>query len=135
MNLTNTKQWNWSKAILCYKFGRCTDTSLSLDWEFLVMIFYRWPEWPVVDFTFLTCFLPFQNETKMVQMMYMKTKYNMGYISEHRTKVLEIPYVDNELSMIILLPDEIEDNSTGLEKVRHYCWNLLPKIVLDRLLM
>lgn len=57
----------------------------------------------------------------MVQMMYMKTKYNMGYISEHRTKVLEIPYVDNELSMIILLPDEIEDNSTGLEKVRHYC--------------
>lgn len=58
-----------------------------------------------------------KNETKMVQMMYMKTKYNMGYISEHRTKVLEIPYVDNELSMIILLPDEIEDNSTGLEKL------------------
>ncbi|KAJ6664524.1 hypothetical protein lerEdw1_007181 [Lerista edwardsae] len=58
-----------------------------------------------------------KNETKMVQMMYKKAKFNMTYISDHRTKILEVPYVDNELSMIILLPDEIEDNSTGLEKL------------------
>lgn len=50
-------------------------------------------------------------------MMFRKGKYNMTYISDYRTSILEIPYVDNELSMIILLPEKIEDNSTGLEKV------------------
>nr|XP_003225624.1 PREDICTED: serpin B6 [Anolis carolinensis] len=58
-----------------------------------------------------------KNESRPVQMMFKKAKYNMTYISDCRTKVLEIPYVGNELSMIILLPDEIEDNSTGLEKL------------------
>lgn len=50
--------------------------------------------------------------------MFKKAEYNMTHISAYRISILEIPYVDNELSMIILLPDEIEDNSTGLEKVR-----------------
>lgn len=58
-----------------------------------------------------------KNETKMVQMMYKKAKFNMTYIPDHCTKILEVPYVDHELSMIILLPDEIEDTSTGLEKL------------------
>ncbi|XP_066480560.1 uncharacterized protein [Tiliqua scincoides] len=58
-----------------------------------------------------------KNEKKMVQMMYKKAKFNMTYISDHCTTVLELPYVDNELSMVILLPDNIEDNSTGLEKL------------------
>ncbi|XP_053253020.1 serpin B6-like [Podarcis raffonei] len=58
-----------------------------------------------------------KNESKPVQMMFKKAKFNMTWISELRTKILEIPYVDNELSMIILLPDEIADNSTGLEKL------------------
>nr|XP_028593695.1 serpin B6-like [Podarcis muralis] len=58
-----------------------------------------------------------KNESKPVEMMFKKAKFNMTWISELRTKILEIPYVDNELSMIILLPDEIADNSTGLEKL------------------
>lgn len=58
-----------------------------------------------------------KNESKTVQMMFKKAKYNTTYISDHRTAILEMPYVDNELSMIILLPDKIEDNSTGLEKL------------------
>ncbi|XP_066482702.1 serpin B6-like [Tiliqua scincoides] len=58
-----------------------------------------------------------KNETKMVQMMYKKAEFNLGYVSDHRTKILELPYIDRELSMIILLPDEIEDTSTGLEKL------------------
>lgn len=53
-------------------------------------------------------------------MMFRKGKYNMTYISDYRTSILEIPYVDNELSMIILLPEKIEDNSTGLEKVKYF---------------
>ncbi|XP_063154876.1 serpin B6-like [Candoia aspera] len=58
-----------------------------------------------------------KNESKTVQMMFKKAKYNTGYISDYSTAILEMPYVDNELSMIILLPDNIEDNSTGLEKL------------------
>uniref|UniRef100_A0A8C5SSF2 Serpin B6 n=1 Tax=Laticauda laticaudata TaxID=8630 RepID=A0A8C5SSF2_LATLA len=58
-----------------------------------------------------------KNESKTVQMMFKKAKYNMAHISAYQTSVLEIPYVGNELSMIILLPDKIADNSTGLEKL------------------
>ncbi|KAE8597733.1 hypothetical protein XENTR_v10016581 [Xenopus tropicalis] len=56
-----------------------------------------------------------KNETKPVQMMFKKAKFPMTYIGELFTKVVEIPYVDNELSMIILLPDDINDGTTGLE--------------------
>ncbi|KAG8133243.1 putative Serpin B6-like protein [Naja naja] len=58
-----------------------------------------------------------KNESKTVQMMFNNAKYNMAHISAYQTSVLEIPYVGNELSMIILLPDKIADNSTGLEKL------------------
>ncbi|XP_038244535.1 serpin B6-like isoform X1 [Dermochelys coriacea] len=58
-----------------------------------------------------------KNETKPVQMMFKKAKFNMSYIADFQTKILDLPYVDNETSMIILLPDEIQDNSTGLERL------------------
>ncbi|KAG6920617.1 serpin family B member 6, partial [Chelydra serpentina] len=58
-----------------------------------------------------------KNETKPVQMMFKKAKFNMSYIADFQTKILDLPYVDNETSMIILLPDEIQDNSTGLEQL------------------
>lgn len=64
--------------------------------------------------------MPFRlskNETKPVQMMYKKAKYPMTYVGELFTKVIELPYVNNELSMIIMLPDDIEDGTTGLEKL------------------
>ncbi|NXL95603.1 SPB6 protein, partial [Alectura lathami] len=56
-------------------------------------------------------------ETKPVQMMFRKAKFNMTYIGDLETKILELPYVGNELSMLILLPDAIRDGSTGLEKL------------------
>ncbi|KAL8182578.1 UNVERIFIED_CONTAM: hypothetical protein K2H54_058408 [Gekko kuhli] len=58
-----------------------------------------------------------KNESRPVQMMFKKAKYNMGYLPDYETKVLELPYVQNELSMIIMLPNEIQDNCTGLEKL------------------
>ncbi|XP_074843867.1 serpin B6-like [Carettochelys insculpta] len=58
-----------------------------------------------------------KTESKPVQMMYKKAHFNMRYIGDFQTKILELPYVDNETSMIILLPDEIKDNSTGLEQL------------------
>ncbi|NWS38354.1 PAI2 inhibitor, partial [Probosciger aterrimus] len=56
-------------------------------------------------------------ETKPVQMMHRQDKFNMAYIWDLQTKVLELPYVSNELSMIILLPDAIQDGTTGLESL------------------
>ncbi|NWU91201.1 ILEUB inhibitor, partial [Upupa epops] len=56
-------------------------------------------------------------ERKAVKMMYQKNKFPFGYIPEMKTRVLELPYEGEELSMIILLPDDIEDDSTGLEKL------------------
>ncbi|NXN04171.1 SPB6 protein, partial [Sylvia borin] len=57
------------------------------------------------------------NETRPVQMMFKEANFNMTYIGDLQTKILELPYVGNELSMIILLPDAIQDGATGLERV------------------
>ncbi|KAG2458564.1 ILEUB inhibitor, partial [Polypterus senegalus] len=50
-------------------------------------------------------------------MMHQKSKFKFAFIPEMQCQVLELPYVENELSMLILLPKDIEDNSTGLEKL------------------
>lgn len=52
-------------------------------------------------------------------MMYQKKKFNFGYNPEAKIRILELPYDGRDLSMIILLPDDIEDDSTGLQKVTH----------------
>ncbi|NXQ54895.1 PAI2 inhibitor, partial [Anthoscopus minutus] len=57
------------------------------------------------------------NETRPVQMMFQKGTFNMTYIGDFQMKILELPYVGYELSMIILLPDAIQDGSTGLERL------------------
>ncbi|XP_058030548.1 leukocyte elastase inhibitor-like [Ahaetulla prasina] len=58
-----------------------------------------------------------KREKKNVKMMFMKEILPFGYISECKCRVLELPYKGKDLSMIILLPDSIEDNSTGLEQL------------------
>uniref|UniRef100_A0A8C2U0E5 Serpin family B member 11 n=1 Tax=Coturnix japonica TaxID=93934 RepID=A0A8C2U0E5_COTJA len=59
-----------------------------------------------------------QNERKPVQMMYQKGTFKLGYIEELETQVLELPYAQKLLSMIILLPGDTEDGSTsGLEQI------------------
>ncbi|XP_053569062.1 serpin B5 [Bombina bombina] len=58
-----------------------------------------------------------KNETKPVQMMYLESRLSIGYINDLKTMVLEIPYTGKHLSMLILLPKNIEDDSTGLEKL------------------
>ncbi|XP_037376663.1 leukocyte elastase inhibitor-like [Talpa occidentalis] len=58
-----------------------------------------------------------KKETKTVKMMYQEKKLPFGYIQELQCHVLELPYKGGELSMVILLPDDIEDESTGLEKI------------------
>ncbi|KAM6373433.1 leukocyte elastase inhibitor-like [Alca torda] len=59
-----------------------------------------------------------QNEKKPVQMMYQKGMFKFGCIEEMGAQVLELPYAQKSLSMIILLPDDTADGSTsGLEQI------------------
>ncbi|KAM9665826.1 leukocyte elastase inhibitor-like isoform 1-T2 [Trichechus inunguis] len=58
-----------------------------------------------------------KKDTKTVKMMYQKKKFPYGYIQALKCRVLELPYQDKDLSMVILLPDDIEDDSTGLQKI------------------
>lgn len=46
--------------------------------------------------------------------MHLSDKFNWTYVESAQIDVLELPYVNNELSMFILLPREI----TGLQKVK-----------------
>lgn len=55
----------------------------------------------------------FQNETKPVQMMQQKAKFPFTYISDVNSQILELPYVGKDLSMLVMLPNEVD----GLEKV------------------
>ncbi|NWH87344.1 SPB10 protein, partial [Aegithalos caudatus] len=48
-----------------------------------------------------------------VPMMYLRDKFNLNYIESVQADVLELPYVDNDLSMFILLPSDI----SGLQKL------------------
>ncbi|XP_053427887.1 serpin B8-like [Nycticebus coucang] len=58
-------------------------------------------------------------EKKTVQMMFKQAKFRMGYIEEMHTKVLELPYAEQEMSMVIMLPDE-DDDLAVLEKSLTY---------------
>ncbi|XP_010205246.2 serpin B10-like [Colius striatus] len=51
--------------------------------------------------------------TKPVPMMYLSDKFNCTYVESAQTDILELPYVNNDLSMFILLPSDI----TGLQKL------------------
>ncbi|XP_062376749.1 leukocyte elastase inhibitor-like isoform X2 [Sardina pilchardus] len=58
-----------------------------------------------------------KNESKPVQMMHQKAKFPFTYIPDVNCQILELPYVGKDLSMLIMLPNEMEDNTTGLEKL------------------
>uniref|UniRef100_A0A8C5YM81 Serpin B6 n=2 Tax=Marmota marmota marmota TaxID=9994 RepID=A0A8C5YM81_MARMA len=53
-----------------------------------------------------------KNEEKPVQMMFKESTFKMTYIREICTKILVLPYVSEELNMIIMLPDEHIDLKT-----------------------
>lgn len=52
-------------------------------------------------------------------MMYQMKKLPYNYIPEHGVQILELPYVEEELSMFILLPEETADGPSPLLKVQH----------------
>uniref|UniRef100_A0A8D0HMN2 Serpin B10 n=1 Tax=Sphenodon punctatus TaxID=8508 RepID=A0A8D0HMN2_SPHPU len=69
---------------------------------------------------------PFRlSKTKPVQMMFLKDVFLVNYIEALRTKVVTLPYISNDLSMFILLPDDINDKSTELTYEKLSQWTSL----------
>ncbi|XP_004628461.1 leukocyte elastase inhibitor [Octodon degus] len=58
-----------------------------------------------------------KKDTKVVKMMSQKARFPYGYIKDLKCQVLELPYQEGKVSMIILLPEEIKDDTTGLEEI------------------
>ncbi|XP_053716074.1 uncharacterized protein LOC128755980 [Synchiropus splendidus] len=58
-----------------------------------------------------------KNDTKTVKMMRQTGQFNSTQIADQHFQLLEMLYEGEELSMIILLPDDVEDDTTGLEKL------------------
>ncbi|OWK13498.1 SERPINB6 [Cervus elaphus hippelaphus] len=56
---------------------------------------------------------------KPVQMMFMKSTFKMTYIEEISTQILVLPYVGQEINMVILLPSKTTDLNT-VEKALTY---------------
>ncbi|XP_051721317.1 leukocyte elastase inhibitor-like isoform X6 [Ctenopharyngodon idella] len=56
-------------------------------------------------------------QTKPVKMMNQNRKFPLAFIPEMNSQVLELPYVGKNLSMLIILPNEMEDDTTGLQKL------------------
>lgn len=63
-------------------------------------------------------------------MMYQMKKLPYNYIPDHRVQILELPYVEEELSMFILLPEESTDGPNPLLKARDETWNCYIREVL-----
>ncbi|XP_058603081.1 leukocyte elastase inhibitor-like isoform X1 [Onychostoma macrolepis] len=58
-----------------------------------------------------------KTQTKPVKMMTQESKFPLGFIPEINSQVLELPYVGKNLSMLIILPNVIQDEATGLQKL------------------
>uniref|UniRef100_A0A673H8G7 Serpin domain-containing protein n=1 Tax=Sinocyclocheilus rhinocerous TaxID=307959 RepID=A0A673H8G7_9TELE len=67
-----------------------------------------------------------KTQTKPVKMMHQESKFPLAFIPEMDSQVLELPYVGKNLSMLIILPNEIQDETTGLQKASEiFCLCLL----------
>ncbi|KAG8442446.1 hypothetical protein GDO86_011290 [Hymenochirus boettgeri] len=88
----------------------------------LINAIYFKGDWANKFNTEQTMEMPFQlnkNEQMPVKMMYQKEKFPFNYIPEINCRILELPYVEQELSMIIILPESIDDNTTGLQQLEN----------------
>ncbi|XP_053344827.1 leukocyte elastase inhibitor-like [Clarias gariepinus] len=96
------------------------ETITSMTRLALVNAIYFKGKWKHVFNTVYTKEMPFkinQNESKPVQMMYQERKFLYNYIDEYKLQVLDLPYVKEELSMVVLLPEESVDGSDPLQKL------------------
>ncbi|NXF43628.1 SPB10 protein, partial [Oceanites oceanicus] len=86
----------------------------------LVNAIYFKAKWEVkfqAEDTDLQPFRLSKNKTKPVKMMHMTHTFPVLIMEKMNFKMIELPYVKHELSMFILLPDDIKDSTTGLEQL------------------
>ncbi|XP_078284318.1 leukocyte elastase inhibitor-like [Rhinoraja longicauda] len=85
--------------------------------------------------TYVAPFKLNKKESKSINMMRQEAHFKFEHIEELGASVLELPYEENELSMIILLPDDINDSTTGLEQLEQALENnsLLKWISLENM--
>ncbi|NXG29503.1 SPB10 protein, partial [Dromaius novaehollandiae] len=86
----------------------------------LINAIYLKADWEVkfrAESTHLQPFRLSKNKTKPVKMMYMRHTFPVLIMETMNFKMIELPYVKRELSMFILLPDDIKDSTTGLEQL------------------
>ncbi|XP_039609388.1 leukocyte elastase inhibitor-like [Polypterus senegalus] len=58
-----------------------------------------------------------KKDTKSVMMMYKSAKFNYASLRDVDADIIELPYAGGDVSMFVLLPKDIEDDSTGLEQI------------------
>ncbi|XP_064282783.1 ovalbumin-related protein Y-like [Passer domesticus] len=63
-----------------------------------------------------------EQESRPVQMMHQNGTFRVGRVAEDKIKVLELPYASGELSLLVLLPDDISglaqiENKISYEKL------------------
>ncbi|NXP09368.1 SPB10 protein, partial [Thinocorus orbignyianus] len=104
--------------------GKIKNILSSQDVQFtrlmLVNAIYFKAEWEVKFLREDTQMQPFRlskNKTKPVKMMYMQNIFPVLIMETMNFKMIELSYEREELSMFILLPDDIKDNTTGLEQL------------------
>ncbi|KFU92063.1 hypothetical protein M959_00526, partial [Chaetura pelagica] len=66
-----------------------------------------------------------EQESKPVQMMCQNSTFKMAVVAAEKMKILELPYTTGELSMLVLLPDDISDleqleNKISFEKLTEW---------------
>ncbi|XP_064561480.1 ovalbumin-like [Zonotrichia leucophrys gambelii] len=66
-----------------------------------------------------------EQESRPVQMMYQNSTFRVGRVAEDKIKVLELPYTSGELSLLVLLPDDISglaqlENKISFEKLTEW---------------
>ncbi|XP_076242697.1 antichymotrypsin-2 isoform X3 [Calliopsis andreniformis] len=63
-----------------------------------------------------------KHEKRLIPTMFNKSKYDHGEIPSLRAKFIEIPYMNKDIVMIIILPNEVD----GLSHIQtHFSWEIL----------
>ncbi|NXL96609.1 OVALX protein, partial [Tyrannus savana] len=56
-----------------------------------------------------------KQDSRLVQMMFQNSTFKVGRVAAEKIKILELPYTSEELSLLVLLPDDI----SGLEQLEN----------------
>ncbi|NWR47554.1 OVALX protein, partial [Regulus satrapa] len=66
-----------------------------------------------------------EQESRPVQMMRQNSTFKLARVEEDKIKILELPYASGELSLLVLLPDDISglaqlENKISFEKLAEW---------------